>query len=405
MPSSSETRHHRQKECRNLLSLTSLLRQRFPHQPRFNLFSTLYRDTDEVRLHSRFIAALLDPKTNLLGKRPLALMLRQLNIDDFSLEGIRVEREAYDIDILVTNTQRQALVIENKILAQDQPKQLVRYYQCMRDKGYAEIHVRYLTLDGRAPSEDSLGDLATLGDDKARPGSYATLGYGIEILMWLQACLGEAALHPALRESIAQYQELIMKLTGQDMENDHLRALVELLQSDGNLIAAHDIQQAYQETLVAIQVALWEAIHQRVKKHHPNMHEHSHSSSLTQATLPELCRSYIYQNRNNKWYGLYYMIPGYQKAYASIEIEHSIYFGVYCDDAAESETIIEKLQGHTPPGQSNQWWPFYSYHPQPITLKQPSVEDLAILANLETRLAYAHQLADETADLWRRLSN
>lgn len=47
---------------------------------------------------------------------------------DFAQSGIEVERERDNIDILITNNVRQAVVIENKIGAEDQSQQLQRYH-------------------------------------------------------------------------------------------------------------------------------------------------------------------------------------------------------------------------------------------------------------------------------------
>lgn len=180
-----------------LLHLASLLRQRYARRPDFNLFTALRGANDEVRLHSRFIAAMLDPHTHDLGHAPLQELLRRCGIHDFSLEGLRVECERWNIDILVTNTRRQAFFIENKIHAGDQPEQLVRYHQQLQTSGYQEIHACYLSLDGGDPSADSLGDL------RERPDvSYTALGYDADMVPWLNSLLGRAALDPPLRESL-----------------------------------------------------------------------------------------------------------------------------------------------------------------------------------------------------------
>ena len=46
---------------------------------------------------------------------------------DFTQSGVTVERESDHIDILITNTVGQAVVIEKKICAGDQPEQLLCY--------------------------------------------------------------------------------------------------------------------------------------------------------------------------------------------------------------------------------------------------------------------------------------
>ena len=68
-----------------------------------------------------------------------------------------VKREWNNIDILVCDrSSLQAVIIENKIRAADQPRQLTRYAGQMQE--YA-CHVLYLTPDGREASEDSADDI------------------------------------------------------------------------------------------------------------------------------------------------------------------------------------------------------------------------------------------------------
>ena len=217
-----------------LLHLTTLLRQRYARPPSFNLFTTLRGANDEVRLHSRFIAALLDPQAHGLGSAPLQELLAYCDISDFSLEGLQVECERWNIDILVTNARKQAFFIENKIHAGDQPEQLVRYHWQLQKRGYRDIHACYLSLDGRDPQPDSLGELPGMPR-----GSYTALGYGAEMVPWLDTLLGRAALEPPLRESLAQYRQLILQLTGNDIDNDHLTTLSETLLQ--GLVAAHGV--------------------------------------------------------------------------------------------------------------------------------------------------------------------
>jgi len=77
----------------NLLHLAGLLRRRYARPPRFNLFTTLRSGSDEVRLHSRFLAALINPQSHELGVKPLRYFLDRVGVKNFSLEGVCVECE------------------------------------------------------------------------------------------------------------------------------------------------------------------------------------------------------------------------------------------------------------------------------------------------------------------------
>ncbi|MBF8223645.1 PDDEXK-like family protein [Halomonas sp. 328] len=387
------TSHH------SLLHLASLLRQRHARPPGFNLFTTLRGGNDEVRLHSRFLAALLNPRAHGLGAAPLNELLERCAIRDFALEGVRVECERWNIDILVTNARRQALLIENKIHADDQPEQLVRYHRRLREAGYREIHVRYLTLEGRDPREDSLGELRDL-----EAGSYGALGYYADLVPWLEFCLGRAALDPPLRESLAQYRQLILQLTGHDMDNAHLETLAETLLQGDNLLGAHDIRLAYDEALARLQARLWRALKARIAAQYPAMADCLSDDSWSEAALDGLCRDYVQRRQNSKGYGLYYHIPGYGEAIcAGFEIEYAIYLGIYCEEESEPEryrALCKRLDAAGHGGSRNAYWPSFAFPPESPNLRTPSAEQLAQLSDPDRFADLVATMSDELARLW-----
>src|SRR5690554_570520 len=96
---------------------------------RFNIFKVMFKQHDEKYLHSRFISFLLDPKgSHKQGTKFLELFFEVMGISNFSLEGIKVnpnelERgEVHNIDILIQNSAKQAIIIENKFFAKDQTR-------------------------------------------------------------------------------------------------------------------------------------------------------------------------------------------------------------------------------------------------------------------------------------------
>jgi len=190
----------------DFLQTVALLRARYQRPAGFNLFSVLRSSSDEVRLHSRFLAFLLDPKsTHNQGTALLNLLLKRVGIQNFDSENAIVEAEYRSIDILVRNQSKQAVIIENKIYAGDQDEQLWRYHQRMQVEGYREIWTTYLTLDGAGPSEQSSKSLPVI-----------LLSYETEIIAWLKDCIPLVAREPGVRESVFQYIELLQKLTSSD---------------------------------------------------------------------------------------------------------------------------------------------------------------------------------------------
>src|SRR5688572_11747237 len=96
-------------------------------QNTFNIFSILRNKNDEVNLHSRFIGELLNPiGSHKLGNIFLNHFLKLLNINTQGFEKATVHREYKDIDILIKSGSK-AIILENKIWAEDQEKQLERY--------------------------------------------------------------------------------------------------------------------------------------------------------------------------------------------------------------------------------------------------------------------------------------
>lgn len=122
----------------------------------FNLFSLLRKESDEVRLHSKFIAELLGPNgTHQKGAILLDAFLSKLNITDFNTKNAVSHIEYYtgvinknkdlggNIDILIRSEDNKVIKIENKIFAKEQENELLRYHNFQKDG-----HLIYLTLKG-----------------------------------------------------------------------------------------------------------------------------------------------------------------------------------------------------------------------------------------------------------------
>ena len=96
-----------------------------------------------MNLHSRFLAALLNHrKSRDEPRQNLKDFLRSVaGADNFEMDGAEVERERHNINILISNwPSKQAVVIENKICAGDQHRQLARYTERMENDGYRDPH-------------------------------------------------------------------------------------------------------------------------------------------------------------------------------------------------------------------------------------------------------------------------
>lgn len=187
----------------------------------FNVFKILKLDTNETRTHSAFIAELLNPKGDHgVGDKFLRSFVNTidcLKALNFNTKDARVDVEfcieSGRIDIIITSHNK-AIVIENKIRADDQPCQLVRYrkYAKKDTNGYRLL---YLTLYGEEASEKSTQNKLKDQED------YYAIGYDNEIIKWLDACLFDSIRHPIVRETIIQYQSLLRNLTKQNMDTKY----------------------------------------------------------------------------------------------------------------------------------------------------------------------------------------
>ena len=213
---------------------------------RFNMFELLGVAHYELK-HSKIIACFLDPKgSHGQGDLFLKLFLQIINDESNLYPSKTTEEEVepiafnrmeldtskakvdteYDIndngriDILIRDDLGKGVIIENKIYANDQHEQLIRYENFAK-KALKEHVIYYLTLYGSDASEDS-----------AKNVEYRRISYSKHIVKWLQCCIQHSATMPAIRESLVQYLNHVKQLTNQDMDYLCEQELIELLSSE-----------------------------------------------------------------------------------------------------------------------------------------------------------------------------
>lgn len=223
----------------------------------FNIFSVIGVQRKEVRLHSAFIAELLNPQgshglgdrflvaflDNTLGKKNHSIETKTANvvveyfIGPISKDGKRGGR----IDILLTDKKNNAIIIENKIDANDQENQLLRYYNFAKDKKLS-YDLLYLTKEGNKASEYS-----TNGEDV----DYRCISYRYNIISWLEYCEQIADKLPLIRDTIHQYIINLKEILN-IMDNMNEKALLEIMLEKDNAYVISDIlnrQYKWQEKL------------------------------------------------------------------------------------------------------------------------------------------------------------
>ena len=230
-------------------------KEKFERGENYNIFNDLGFMSDEVHLHSMFLANLLNPKGShgqrgkfleaflkMLQKSFSAISADNLELDitNASVEvekyiGRQTDSEGGRIDIYLTDG-KHSIIIENKIYAVDQYHQMLRYWNYgMSQKGddtEKSFVLIYLTLDGCSPSKESLGE-------DLKENDIVCLSYKSDIRGWLDRCVELASRTPLVRETINQYISTIDILTNNVMEDN--KELLDILCKEENLDAIYDI--------------------------------------------------------------------------------------------------------------------------------------------------------------------
>jgi hypothetical protein len=204
---------------------------------RFNIFKLLNIGSLEAYTHTPYLAEFLDPEGDHgLCERPLAAFVELFKLD-LDPTTTSVKHEYYlgpvtdnsggIVDILLRDKAKHQVVIENKIYAADQPKQLHRYQNDPQLRG---AQIVYLTLFGGEPSDES-----TLDKQSVLRRSYEK-----DVIRWQEACRCQAANAPLVRETITQYINLIKLLTNQSTNTHMSTQIIETVLKDQNSLAAYN---------------------------------------------------------------------------------------------------------------------------------------------------------------------
>ena len=156
----------------NLEKLLSEIKAIENDESSFNPFDANFGCLENT--HSDIIAKLLEPEWGLWDSF-VEIVKDVVDLTHISKKA-QIIREKHKIDILIIDG-KNAVIIENKIWAIDQPKQLVDYHKKMVEKDFKEenIKVIYLTPFGTCPSKDSKGNL-----------DVRLISYQNHILCWLE---------------------------------------------------------------------------------------------------------------------------------------------------------------------------------------------------------------------------
>lgn len=235
---------------------------------RFNIFQIIGITTDETRLHSSFLCELLDINgSHGLKDKPLKAFIVTCLDKDFGFNttnaisqveyhiGEKTETHGGRLDIFICDNVNKAIIIENKIYAGDQENQMLRYYN--HSKKYSDSRLIYLSLDGKSPSDYSLG---------GEPIKYLQLSYKFDIINWLTECKQFAVDFPLVREGISHYINLIKQLTNTSFMEEINEEIVELvMQSPENMQNAFELEKALINIKIKTQLEFWNQLKKSIE--------------------------------------------------------------------------------------------------------------------------------------------
>lgn len=253
----------------------------------FNIFNILGISHLEVSTHSRFISNLLDPcGSHYQGNIFLELFMRKIGIEDFNYADASIEVEKSEnkyerFDIFITDGKDWTIIIENKIYAGLQKKQLGRYIEYLKETSKTKNKkLLYLTLanefdndshcnedysSGIGISQREIDFLKSQGVNTVEDIKlYKHITYSNDILDWLIDAQKEAISLPRIREVIEQYIQIIRELTNKPegmamneirdyikKDKEHYNALTECYKAYNN-VRADLIKKVFEDIKVII---------------------------------------------------------------------------------------------------------------------------------------------------------
>lgn len=211
---------------------------------KFNVFSILKLENNEVRTHSALLGELLNPKGSHGMKTTfLELFLKEIFENESCLipesTSIGIEEhigkinsdytEGGRIDVILKDKKNNVILIENKIYAGEQKNQLIRY-----KNAYPNAKILFLTLFGN----DSFKSEGLNAE-----AHYKLISYENHIINWLQKCLDISDSFPILKHTIQQYIILLKKLTNQTINNEMKSEIIEIIKE--NYLESYEIYRNF----------------------------------------------------------------------------------------------------------------------------------------------------------------
>lgn len=200
----------------------------------FNILHIFKNHTNEVK-NSTLLKEILNAEINGINLR--GDFIRYLNtlfvwkLDDQAVKPVKIEKKCTDsgrIDLFIEG-KNFTLIIENKIDAGDQPQQLKRYIDSVRDEYAKDTYVIYLTRWGYTPSENSLPvPLRNELGKKFRLLKHGNIGQWIELLLEKDeyACIKTNQAYKYLYSGLLQFMHTELLLSNMTQEDNVTKEVI-----------------------------------------------------------------------------------------------------------------------------------------------------------------------------------
>lgn len=331
----------------------------------YNLFRVIDMASNEVKVHSAFISNLLDSKANHgFGTTFLKLFLYQLQIEGFDVNSAQVKSEVYigevtettggQIDIDVWDKNGYHIIIENKIYADDQLNQLVRYHSYGKQQ-CKKFCLLYLTLGGEGPD---VGKSCTNSETKEvlqEMEDYSCLSYALDILNWLELCREKATNKPLVREGISHYINLVKFLTNDTMNDEMKKEVKAELLKNSNIEFLYLLKESISTVEDELELKFWNKLTNKLELC---------GYKIQYANYEKGVIDYRTSPRGNKYYGFEIEINPIHNLFYGIRMDNSLYGGFtirigndneqnLADEFSQYRDLIQKVDSLY---KANKWW-------------------------------------------------
>lgn len=237
---------------------------------RFNVFSTVLKADDEVRLHTRFLHCLLDPDgSHDCGPLFLDLFFETLHDrggvdhEGNDVDWVRplnsaptlVKKEftnsnklAGQIDLLMGWNNRYAVAIENKTQNKtkhrEQDEQLTRYAEYLEREYMDSYLLLFLTPDGWE-------------SNTAGKHPYLRISYKEHILPWLEACLRATYEFTNINQVLIQYRAVVRQITNTNSDPIFMKPIVTFIHENPDVVRHNN---AIQKAIIMAADQAWDTL-------------------------------------------------------------------------------------------------------------------------------------------------